>query len=186
MATAPAQWDESTAVPVSGQSQQWDESTAVPLRPAAPAPQAAPGPQPAAAPAPPPVSAQPPAPRQPDTIGPAPEPGRIERARQWLVNSNPGQMLERNAPGVASALGLTPTESDAARQERHATDTFPYHPIQAAEQIDEGMRVNQGYADAYDKLAGEHPDWDEGAVEARSGGPWHYTSDDLRTRGRSA
>src|ERR1035441_1660745 len=100
MPTAPAQWDESTAVPVSGQSQQWDESSAVPLPKAAPAPQAVPSPQPAA-------TAQ--APGQPDTVSAAPPQTWSQRAREGIANSVIGRNLEAVAPGVAESLHLQPT-----------------------------------------------------------------------------
>ena len=121
----------------------------------------------AAKPAPSPAgSVQPARPRQPDTVQAAPPLTWAQRVRQAVANSNPGQMLERAAPSVASALGLEPTETEAGRIERHETQTFPYHPIQAASQINKGMRVvtDQDYTDAYNKLAFEHPDWDEGAL----------------------
>ncbi len=143
MATAPAQWDESTAVPVSGQSQQWDESTAVPLRPAAPAAQAAPSQQPAAAPAPQTVSAQPPAPRQPDTIGPAPPQTWSQRARQGVANSVVGRNLEAVAPGIAESLHLQPTLIPGTPEYQRDTYSTPALPP-----LLEGANYNQMLADA--------------------------------------
>ena len=114
----------------------------------------------AAKPAPSPAgSVQPARPRQPDTVQAAPPLTWAQRVRQAVANSNPGQMLERAAPSVASALGLEPTETEAGRIERHETQTFPYHPIQAASQINKGMRVvtDQDYTDAQIQLAPKMP-----------------------------
>jgi C-terminal domain on Strawberry notch homologue/P-loop containing NTP hydrolase pore-1/ddrB-like ParB superfamily domain len=76
------------------------------------------------------------------TMQAAPAPGMFSRARTAVANSPIGRTLESSAPGVANALGVSPTESESARQEDEANagDWLEYHPIDSAKQIGQGVK----------------------------------------------
>lgn len=71
----------------------------------------------------------------------APAPGMLDRFRESVANSPIGRNLETYAPSVASALHLTPTESEQGRQEAETdTSAFEYHPIDSVKQIGTGIK----------------------------------------------
>ena len=106
------------------------------------------------------------------SVSAAPEPGKLEQAREFVVNSTPGEELQRLAPGVSRALHLEPTETDAGRIARNSTIDLHYHPIEGLKHIDAGMRVvtDQDYADAWAKVSAKYPDLDsDGVVRVLAG-----------------
>jgi len=124
MATAPVQWDETTAVPVQGQqaAPEWDESTAVPLPKATPVAQAT-QPSPLAAP------------RPIDTVEAAPAPSYLQRVGQNIRNSAVGRVLgmeptgyvgaRTNLPDVLPEWAQKPLASSPEQQDPEAIPANP-------------------------------------------------------------
>ena len=94
-----------------------------------------------------PHAAPPAPPPQQDTIQAAPPQTWFDRARGYVANSTPGQTLHAVAPGVSEALGIAPTESETAQQQRMA-DAGIYKPVTAVKQIGAGLE-NIGESGAF-------------------------------------
>ena len=105
-------------------------------------PQPAQGPQQPSA-APPTAPAQP---RPLPTVSAAPAPSLFQRARQSVGNSIVGHSLEQATPGIAQALGLQPTESEASPTYRQNEQSGPQLPAWVTAPTVTPERILPGFA----------------------------------------